>query len=65
MAAKNPYLLRVKDVLSKEVVTVAADDTLQTALELMTESWLTALPVIDSQGRCAGILSASDIVEIA
>jgi CBS domain-containing protein len=64
MAAKNPYHLRVIDVLSKNVVTVAADDTLQTALALMAESHLTALPIIDSHGRCAGILSASDVVEI-
>ena len=65
MAMKNPYRLRVKDVLSKKVVTVAADDTLQTALELMAEHLLTALPVVDGLGQCAGILSASDIVEIA
>jgi len=64
MAVKDPYVLQVRDVLSKEVVTVAANDTLRTALDLMTESRLTALPVIDNQGRCAGILSASDIVEI-
>lgn len=64
MAAKNPYRLRVIDVLSKNVVTVSADDTLQTALELMSENRLTALPVIDGWGHCAGILSASDIVEI-
>ena len=64
MAAKNPYQLRVSDVLSKNVVTVSADDTLQTALELMAENRVTALPVIDGQGRCTGILSASDIVDI-
>jgi len=64
MAAKNPYLLRARDVLSKEAVTIAGNDTLRTALDLMTECRLTALPVVDSQGRCAGILSASDIVEI-
>jgi CBS domain-containing protein len=64
MTAKNPYHLRVRDVLSKDVVTIDANDTLQTALELMTESRLTALPVIDNQKRCAGVLSASDIVEI-
>jgi CBS domain-containing protein len=52
------------DVLSKDVVTVSADDTLQTALELMAENRLTALPVVDGKGHCAGILSASDVVEI-
>ena len=65
MAKKNPYRLRVSDVLKKDVVTVSADDTLQTALELMAENHLTALPVVDGRDHCAGILSASDIVEIA
>lgn len=64
MAAKDPYRLRVVDVLSKHVITVSADDTLQTALELMAENRLTALPVVNGQGYCAGILSASDIVEM-
>jgi CBS domain-containing protein len=64
MADNDPYRLRVVDVLQKEVVTVSADDTLQTALELMTENRLTALPVVDNLGHCAGILSASDIVEL-
>src|SRR6516165_4971904 len=65
MAAQNPYRLRVIDVLSKDVVTVSADDTLQTALELMAENRVTALPVVDGHGHCEGILSASDIVAIA
>src|ERR1043165_1809974 len=65
MKEKNPYRLRVADMLSKDVVTVFADDTLQTAVELMTENHLTALPVVGRDDRCTGILSASDIVEIA
>jgi CBS domain-containing protein len=65
MAKKNPYRLRVSDVLKKDVVTVSVDDTLQAAVELMAENRLTALPVVDGKDRCAGILSASDIVEIA
>jgi CBS domain-containing protein len=65
MNVKDPYRLQVKDVLSKKVVTIAADDTLKTALELMAEHRVTALPVVDGKDYCAGILSASDIVEIA
>jgi CBS domain-containing protein len=64
MHAKNPYHLRVKDIVKKDVVTIASDDNLQTALELMAENRLSALPVLDSQERCVGILSASDLVEI-
>jgi len=65
MAKKDPYRLQAKEVLKRDVVTVGADDTLQTALELMADNHLTALPVIDHQGGCEGILSAADIVEAA
>lgn len=65
MSKTDPYRLRVSDVLHKDVVSVSADDSLETALELMTESRLTALPVVDGKNHCAGILSASDIVEMA
>jgi len=65
MSTKDPYRLRAADVLKTEVVSLAADDTLQTALELMADHRLTALPVIDKRGHCAGIISASDIMEIA
>lgn len=65
MKDKNPYRLRVKDVLSKNVVTIAADDTLQTALGVMTDSRVTVLPVVDGRDRCVGILSATDIMEMA
>lgn len=62
--SKNPYRLRVTEVLSKDVITISADDTLQRAVELMADNRLTTLPVIEGHGRCVGILSASDIVEV-
>jgi CBS domain-containing protein len=65
MAKKDPYRMQAKEVLKREVVTISADDTLQTALELMADNRLTALPVLDHQGGCEGILSAADIVEAA
>ena len=64
MRGKDPYHLRVRDIVKKDVVTIADDDSLQTALELMAENRLSALPVLDGHDRCVGILSASDIVEI-
>jgi CBS domain-containing protein len=65
MAKKDPYRLKAKEVLKREVVTIGADDTLQTALGLMADNHVTALPVVDHLGGCEGILSAADIVEAA
>ena len=54
MRGKDPYHLRVRDIVKKDVVTIADDDSLQTALELMAENRLSALPVLD------GMIAASE-----
>lgn len=58
----NVYAQRVKDVLTKEVVAVNADDTVQEALRLMVENHVSALPVVNGRDVCVGILSATDLM---
>jgi CBS domain-containing protein len=58
------YQRRVKDVMSKDVVTVNAPDTVHDALEAMLENKVSALPVVDHHGRCVGMLSAHDFVDV-
>ncbi len=58
------YQTRVKEVMSRDLVTVNAIATVHEALELMAENKVAALPVVDKQGRCVGILSTSDLVEV-
>lgn len=59
------YRRRVKEVMSRDVVTINAKDGVHDALELMVENKVSALPVVDRQGRCVGILSTSDFVDVA
>ena len=61
---KQVYEQRVKSVMSREVVTINARDTVHEALELMMENGVSALPVLDNRGRCIGILSTSDFVDV-
>jgi CBS domain-containing protein len=49
-------------VLTKEVVAVNADDTVQEALRLMVENHVSALPVVNGKEVCVGILSATDLM---
>jgi CBS domain-containing protein len=56
---------RVKDIMSKEVVYVNVGDTVQEALDLIVENRVAALPVLDGKGLCVGMLSMSDLVDIA
>lgn len=51
----NPQIL-VRDFMSKPAVTVPARTSLFQATEIMTRYGLKAVPVIDAEGRCVGIL---------
>ncbi len=62
---KNPYQRRVKDVMSKHVVTVDFGDSVQEALSLMVENRVSGLPVVNGRQRCVGVLSATDLVDLA
>ena len=61
---KNPYQLRVKDVMSKHVVAVDFGDTARGSLALMVENRVSSLPVLDGRHRCVGVLSATDLVDL-
>lgn len=52
----------VEDVYTRATVTVAPDDDVATAVELMTATGAKSLPVVDRRHRLLGILSRSDVV---
>lgn len=61
---KSVYEKRVKDVMSRDVVTIDAKDSAHEALQLLSENRVAALPVVDRNGRCIGIISTSDFVDV-
>ena len=58
------YKKRVKEIFTKDTVNLNADDTIHEALVLMGENRVSALPVVDQQNRCVGILSTVDLVDM-
>lgn len=60
----NIYAKRVKDIMSRDVVTTSAADTVHEALTLMGENRVSAIPVVDGHDHCVGILSTSDLVDM-
>ena len=64
MSRKSIYERRVKDIMSRDVVTLSAGDTIHEALTLMGENRVSALPVVNSNNICVGILSTSDLVDM-
>lgn len=58
------YHQRVKDAMNRDVVTVHVQDTVQDALNLMLENKVSGLPVLDHQGKCVGMLSSRDFMDM-
>ena len=57
--------VRIKEILTRDVVSIAPDDSLVDALTLMAENRVSALPVVNGRGQCVGIISSTDIIALA
>lgn len=54
--------LPVRDVMTTEVVTVAPDQTIETAMTVLVERGVDAAPVVDASGTVVGVLSTGDLI---
>ena len=57
-------MLRVRDVMTAPVVTVAPEEDLATATRLMDEHGVTALPVVDEHGHVLGMVTDEPVVHL-
>src|SRR5688572_16476139 len=57
-----PTLSTVEEVMARDIIAVRPDTSLQTATELMLEHAISGMPVVDEEGRLAGMLSKTDLV---
>ena len=55
----------VRDVMTKNVVTVAPDTDLHEAARLLSENRISGMPAIDSNNRVVGVISEADILVLA
>ena len=51
----------VREVASRELVTVYAEDDLSTALKKMASEQVRRLPVVDEDNRLVGVLAQADV----
>lgn len=56
-------MLKVRDIMTSEVVVLRADQSLRSARFELTSELFHGAPVCDADGRVIGILSDTDIVE--
>ena len=61
----DPDSTKVKDVASKDVVTVDPQQGLDEALRLMAEHQVRRLPVVEEDGRVVGVVAQADVARLA
>jgi CBS domain-containing protein len=54
--------MRAIELMSTPVVTVATDATTKQAAKMLVDNDITAVPVVDQNGRVVGILSEADLI---
>ena len=55
---------RVGDLMQRNVVTVAPDDTVRTLTRLLSDHQISGAPVVDTSGRVVGVVSATDVLRM-
>ena len=57
-------MIRAKDIMSTNVISVKKDDPILEAIKLLVENNISGLPVVDDDMSLTGILSEKDIVDL-
>ncbi len=57
--------LRVSDMMTRELITLAPDTEIMHALSVMVEHDISGAPVVDERGRLVGILTERDCIATA
>ncbi len=55
-------MLKAKEIMKKEVMTVSADTKITEAARLLLDNHVNGLPVVDNKGRVIGIVCQSDLI---
>jgi len=56
-------MVKAKDIMTREVVTVAPDTTVEELGRLLIEKGISGAPVIDDDGRLFGIVTENDLIK--
>lgn len=65
-ATTKPFLaLTAADLMSRDVVMIPKEMSLRAAAHLLSQHRISGAPVVDAEGRCAGVVSATDFVHWA
>ncbi len=57
-------MLKVKDIMTKEVINVTKETPIYKAMELMRKNDITGVPVVEEDMTLAGILTEKDVLRL-
>lgn len=63
--SKGLLELTANDLMSRETVVLSGEMSLRHAAHLLSQAQVTGAPVVDAEGRCIGVLSATDFLHWA
>jgi CBS domain-containing protein len=55
-------MLKVKDIMTKDVITISPETEITYATKLLLEKRINGAPVVDAEGTLVGILCQSDLI---
>ncbi|SDK44103.1 acetoin utilization protein AcuB [Maridesulfovibrio ferrireducens] len=61
------YLLseiKLKDIMSRKVLTVSIEDTVEKAAVVLDENKIGGIPVVDAENKCVGIITNTDVFRV-
>jgi CBS-domain-containing membrane protein len=62
---KNAFMLKsnlASDIMSKDVVSLNPQDSVQKCLDIFRENYFRAMPVVDSQNKFLGLVTTYDLL---
>jgi CBS domain-containing protein len=62
MRIAGDAMLKVKDIMTKELITVSPETEIVHAIKLLLENRINGVPVADETGKLVGILCQSDLI---
>lgn len=51
-----------KDIMTRDVITVSEDDTVEYAIQILKDKAISGLPVVDASEKIVGVVSEGDLI---
>ncbi|RJQ43832.1 MAG: CBS domain-containing protein [Nitrospiraceae bacterium] len=55
-------MLKAKDIMTKDVITVKSDSTVEALARVLMEHRISGVPVVDGSGKLVGIVTENDLI---